>query len=95
MPGWHLYEELFEQDDVVYLELKGVQANITVIADLEAAAGTVLLRLPTATARQQGLVPLQRYKEQGTDTASPELEYQSAGAMVLNCARRGRPIKTG
>lgn len=63
LPAWHVYEELFDQEDVVYLELEGVQANITMIADMEAAAGTVLLRLPTATARQLGLVPSQWKKE--------------------------------
>lgn len=50
---------------MVYLELEGVQANITMIAGLDAAAGTVLLRLPTTTARQLGLVPLQWHKGYG------------------------------
>jgi hypothetical protein len=34
-----------------------VQANVTMFADMEAAGGTVTLRLPAATARQLGLVP--------------------------------------
>ena len=30
-PSWHLYEEAFEKDDVVYLELEGVQADVVMI----------------------------------------------------------------
>ncbi|WP_250476078.1 hypothetical protein [Caballeronia sp. GAFFF1] len=57
-PSWHLYEEAFEKDDVVYLELEGVQADVVMIDSLWGAkAGTVLLRLPSATARQLGLLP--------------------------------------
>ncbi|MEX3639604.1 hypothetical protein [Paraburkholderia sp. BR14320] len=57
LPAWRLYSELFEQDDVLYLEISGVKINVTLIADMEAAAGTALIRLPTATAKQLGLVP--------------------------------------
>jgi hypothetical protein len=57
LPGWQLYTELFEKEDNVYLELEGVQADVTMIGSLLGSApGTVLLRLPTATARQLGLV---------------------------------------
>ena len=49
LPGWQLYTELFENEDLVYLELEGVQADVTMIGNLWGAApGTVLLRLPTA-----------------------------------------------
>lgn len=57
-PSWHLYAEAFEKEDVVYLELEGVQADVVMIDSVWAKAGTVLLRLPNATARQLGLVPL-------------------------------------
>jgi hypothetical protein len=58
MPAWTIYTELFEKDDVVYLEVEGVQADVTMIGSLWGApAGTVLLRLPATTARQIGLVP--------------------------------------
>lgn len=56
-PSWHLYAEAFEKDDVVYLELEGVLADVVMIENIWAKAGTVLLRLPTATARQLGLLP--------------------------------------
>jgi len=56
-PSWHLYEEAFEKDEVVYLELEGVQADVVIIDSAWAKAGTVLLRLPNATARQLGLPP--------------------------------------
>jgi hypothetical protein len=57
-PGWQLYTELFEKEDAVYLELEGIQADVTMIGGSWGSnAGTVLLRLPTATARQLGLVP--------------------------------------
>jgi hypothetical protein len=57
LPAWRLYTELFEPDDAVYLEIAGAPVNVTMFADMEADAGTVLLRLPTATAKQLGLVP--------------------------------------
>ncbi|SOE92921.1 hypothetical protein SAMN05414139_05682 [Burkholderia sp. D7] len=58
LPGWQVYTELFEPADVVYLEVEGVQADVTMIGSPRGnAAGTVLLRLPAATARQLGLVP--------------------------------------
>jgi hypothetical protein len=58
MPGWTVYTELFAKEDVVYLEVEGVQADVTMIGTLWGApAGTVLLRLPATTARQIGLVP--------------------------------------
>lgn len=58
LPGWQLYTELFEKEDAVYLEIEGVQVDVTMIGSLWGAApGTVLVRLPTATARQLGLVP--------------------------------------
>ncbi|MFX1803103.1 hypothetical protein PWR66_05505 [Paraburkholderia sp. A1RO-5] len=56
-PGWHLYEEMLEAADVVYLELDGVQVDVKMIESVWSRAGTVLLRLPLATARQLGLVP--------------------------------------
>ncbi|WP_205804411.1 hypothetical protein [Burkholderia sp. Ac-20365] len=56
LPGWELYTELFEADSV-YLQFDGVEAEITMTGNLERAPGTVLLRLPVATARQLGLVP--------------------------------------
>ena len=56
-PSWHLYQEAFEKDDVVYLELEGVQADVMMIDSAWAKAGTVVLRLPNATARQLGLLP--------------------------------------
>jgi len=57
-PSWHLYAEAFEKDDVVYLELEGVLADVIMIDSTWARAGTVLLRLPTTTAKQLGLLPL-------------------------------------
>jgi hypothetical protein len=58
LPRWQVYEELFEKEDVVYLEVEGIQADVTMIGSLWGAdAGTVTLRLPAATARQLGLVP--------------------------------------
>ncbi|MDN5289638.1 MAG: hypothetical protein JWR38_5917 [Mucilaginibacter sp.] len=58
LPGWQVYTELFEPADVVYLEVEGIQADVTMIGSPWGhAAGTVLLRLPAATARQLGLVP--------------------------------------
>ncbi|MGF6858505.1 hypothetical protein [Paraburkholderia sp. CI3] len=57
LPGWRLYEELPDADDVVYLELDGVKADVTMIEGVWSRAGTVLLRLPTVTTRQVGLVP--------------------------------------
>ncbi|MBU9490765.1 hypothetical protein [Burkholderia multivorans] len=58
LPDWNLYTETFELDDVVYLELRGVQADVTMIDTGRAPEGaTVLLRLPTKTAKQLGLVP--------------------------------------
>lgn len=60
LPGWWLYTEMFEQEDYVYLELEGVQADVMMIGNVWGAApGTVLLRLPAPTARQLGLVPLE------------------------------------
>jgi len=57
LPGWRLYTELFEEEDHVYLELEGVEADVTMIGSLWGAGpGTVLLRLPMITARQLGLV---------------------------------------
>ncbi|TDN63957.1 hypothetical protein [Paraburkholderia sp. BL10I2N1] len=56
-PGWDLYAEIFEPEDVVYLELDGVAAEVTMLGNLERGPGTVLLRLPVATAKQLGLVP--------------------------------------
>jgi hypothetical protein len=57
LPAWQVYEELFEADDVVYVEFEGVQADITMIDGPFQKAGTVRLRLPSATARQLGIVP--------------------------------------
>ncbi|MEX3963338.1 hypothetical protein AB4Y42_14135 [Paraburkholderia sp. EG286B] len=58
LPAWQVYEELFERDDVVYLELDGVQVNVTMIDGPFEKAGTVRLRLPSATARQLGIMPV-------------------------------------
>jgi hypothetical protein len=58
-----MYEELFDSEDVVYLELEGVEADITMMGNTEARPGTVLLRLPTTTAKQLGLVPATWKKE--------------------------------
>ncbi|MCP3710195.1 hypothetical protein M3I54_25055 [Paraburkholderia sp. CNPSo 3274] len=57
LPDWYLYEELLEADDVIYLELDGIKADVTMIDGPWSRAGTVLPRLPAATARQLGLVP--------------------------------------
>lgn len=74
-PAWHLYDEMFEAG-VVYLELEGVQVDVTMIDSPWAKAGTVLLRLPVETAEQLGLhtlVPSERWemtrdaKKPGTD----------------------------
>ena len=56
-PSWHLYKDVFEEDNVVYLEVDGVQAYVVRIDSISAKAGTVLLRLPIATAVQLGLLP--------------------------------------
>lgn len=56
-PSWHLYAEAFEKDDVVYLELEGVLADVVMIDSAWTKAGTVVLRLPTTTAKQLGLLP--------------------------------------
>ena len=60
-PGWHLYEEMLDPDDFVYLELDGVQLDVNVFGRGGALMGsppsTVLLRLPSATARQLGMLP--------------------------------------
>lgn len=58
LPGWQIYEDLFEKDDVVYLELDGVEIDVTMTGGSlgEPPAATVLLRLPTGSARQLGLV---------------------------------------
>jgi hypothetical protein len=74
-PSWHLYEEMFETG-VVYLELEGVQADVVMIDSPWAKAGTVLLRLPVATAQQLGLhtiVPSEQWErarnEKKTDSS--------------------------
>ncbi|MGF6956617.1 hypothetical protein [Paraburkholderia youngii] len=59
-PGWHLYEELLDAEDFVYLELDGVQLDVGVGRGGSLAGSpvdTVLLRLPTATAVRLGLLP--------------------------------------
>ena len=57
LPGWQLYTELFEPEAAVYLELEGVQVDLTLIGSpWGQTAGTLLLRLPAVTARQLGLV---------------------------------------
>lgn len=56
LPGWQLYSELFDSD-YVYLELEGVAAEISMTGNMERKPGTVLLRLPIATAKQLHLVP--------------------------------------
>jgi hypothetical protein len=66
-PSWHLYQEAFEKDGLVYLELEGIHANVVMIDSAWAKAGTVLLRLPNATARQLGLLP-------ESDESKPQLE---------------------
>ncbi|MGF6933625.1 hypothetical protein OKW41_002764 [Paraburkholderia sp. UCT70] len=58
LPGWTPYTEMFEKEDTVYLELESVQADVTMINSVWGhPSGTVVLRMPTATARQLGLVP--------------------------------------
>jgi len=61
LPAWHFYEEAFEEADFqetfeeagfVYLQLTGVQVDVVTIAE---KLPLVVLRLPTATARQLGL----------------------------------------
>ncbi|WP_027802507.1 hypothetical protein [Paraburkholderia dilworthii] len=65
LPGWTLYTEMFETEDAVYLELSGVPADVTMIDSVWGhPPGTVLLRLPTATARQLGLVPKEWTRDQ-------------------------------
>ncbi|NVH74067.1 hypothetical protein FSB08_16175 [Paraburkholderia sp. JPY432] len=50
-----LYFKVFEKDDAVYLELKGVEVDVTMINSLLGRPPrSVLLRLPTPTARQLG-----------------------------------------
>jgi hypothetical protein len=56
LPGWQLYSEMFDPEHV-YLEFEGVAAEITMPGNMERAPGTVLLRLPVATAKQLCLVP--------------------------------------
>ncbi|MGF6932769.1 hypothetical protein OKW41_001908 [Paraburkholderia sp. UCT70] len=56
-PGWDLYTEIPQPDDVVYLELNGVAAEITMLGNMERGPGTVQLRLPVDIAKQLGLVP--------------------------------------
>lgn len=69
LPGWQLYSELFDTDDVVYLELEGVQVDVTMIDSVWGnRPGTVVLRLPAATAQQLGLVP----REWTRDGSRPE-----------------------
>ena len=34
LPGWTLYTELFENEDAVYLELEGVQADVIMIDNI-------------------------------------------------------------
>ncbi|MGF6956616.1 hypothetical protein [Paraburkholderia youngii] len=57
LPPWQIYEELFEADDVVYLEFEGVKVDITMIDGPYQRAGTVRLELPSGTARQLGILP--------------------------------------
>jgi hypothetical protein len=58
MDGELYTEKMFEKHDAVYLEIEGVQADVTMINSLWGRPpGTVVLRLPTDTARQLGLVP--------------------------------------
>ncbi|CAD6563127.1 hypothetical protein ACFQ3P_41895 [Paraburkholderia sabiae] len=59
LPGWQIYSEMSEKDDFVYLEFEGgVQVDVNMIGSLWGhPPGTVVLRLPTATARQLGIVP--------------------------------------
>lgn len=58
LPAWHLYEELLDAEDVVYLEVERIQADVTMIGPAWGHdAGTVVLRLPVGTARQLGLIP--------------------------------------
>lgn len=55
-PGWQLYTEMFEAESI-YLQLEGIEAEITMTGNMNRAPGTVLLCLPVATAKQLGLVP--------------------------------------
>ncbi|MPW07010.1 hypothetical protein GCT19_15335 [Paraburkholderia sp. CNPSo 3155] len=59
-PSWHLFEDVFEPG-VVYLELKGVSAELCA---REQSGAEVVLCLPIETAEQLGLntdVPLERW----------------------------------
>ncbi|WP_089339492.1 hypothetical protein [Burkholderia singularis] len=61
-PSWHLYEEIFE-GGVVYLELRGVSAELRTRD--QGAGANVTLRLPIETAKQLGLhtcVPPEKWK---------------------------------
>ncbi|MGF6478060.1 hypothetical protein [Paraburkholderia sp. JPY419] len=55
LPPWQIYEELFEADDVVYLEFEGVKVDITMIDGPYQRA--VRLELPSGTSRQLGILP--------------------------------------
>jgi hypothetical protein len=55
LPSWTLYTELFENEDTVYLELEGVKVYVIMLNNIWGPPpGTVVLRLPTVTARQRG-----------------------------------------
>ena len=56
-PGWDLYTELFEPDDVMYLELDGVAAEVTMLGNMERGPGAVLLRLPVGLFRREETRP--------------------------------------
>lgn len=84
-PGWHLYSEMFDPDHV-YLELDGIAAEITMTGNMERPPGTVLLRLPVATAKQLRLVP-----ESWDSSAVPE----STGASARREAAASRLASLG
>ncbi|HKR40306.1 MAG TPA: hypothetical protein VJU59_11615 [Paraburkholderia sp.] len=87
-PGWHLYEEMLDPDDFVYLELDGVQLDLNVFgrggSPIGAPPSTVLLRLPTATARQLGLMPHACTTRWSMDSMKNGLE----GLQRLGCRQR-------
>lgn len=93
LPGWQIYEELFEKDDVVYLELDGVQIDVTMIGGSVwgPPAGTVLLRLPTASARQLGLVAQDCTRGHKWDDGRPSWSSTAWGGSPTRSGAKDEP----
>jgi hypothetical protein len=87
---------MLEAEDVAYLELDGVAAEVTMLGNLERGPGTVLLRLPVATAKQLGLVP-PGWKKSGWEKGQVMREYEDrlvqevAACKCDRCGRRMTP----